>query len=161
MWCSYENVLLETAPKTHRGHYEKRTRRLAGPSSFLCGCYLRPYLFLNFSTRPPALMNFCWPVKNGWHSEQTSSLSSGLVDIVINVLPHAQVTLHSTYLGWIPSFMLIPSFFTGGPSVVPLCRKPRYDLHPYRGDIYAASRSSLRCLIYLPPIGFDMPPGAT
>ena len=55
-----------------------------------------------------------------------------MVDIVINVLPHAQVTLHSTYSGWIPSFMLISSFFTGVPSKTPPCRKPRYDLHPYR-----------------------------
>ena len=72
-------------------------------------------MFLNFSTRPPRLTNFCWPVKNGWHDEQTSSLISGLVDIVINVLPHAQVTLHSTYSGWIPSFMLLPLSCSGRP----------------------------------------------
>ena len=78
-----------------------------------------------------------------------------MVDIVVNVLPHAQVTLHSTYLGWIPSFMLISSFFTGVPSKTLPCRKPRYDKNPYRGapcdttkppsmpDLFAAGTDSI------------------
>ena len=55
----------------------------------------RLYFCLNFSTRPPLCANFCWPVKNGWHAEQTSRRSSGLVDLVTKEFPHAQVTLHS------------------------------------------------------------------
>ena len=73
------------------------------------------YFVLNFSTRPPRFTNFCCPVKNGWHAEHTSSLSSGLVDLVTNSFPHAQVTLHSTYSGWIPSFMLLPLSCSGCP----------------------------------------------
>ena len=67
-----------------------------GPIRGLVVCHYKLYLFLNFSTRPPRLTILAAPVKNGWQAEQTSSLSSGLVDFVINVLPHAQVTLHST-----------------------------------------------------------------
>ena len=39
-----------------------------------------------------------------------SVLISDSVDFVMNVLPHAQVTLHSLYSGWIPFFMLFTSF---------------------------------------------------
>ena len=69
-----------------------------------------------------------------------SVLISDSVDLVINVLPHAQVTLHSTYSGWIPSFMLISSFFTGDSSKAPPRRKPRYDLHPYRGALCSTTK---------------------
>ena len=79
-------------------------------SRFLFPDQSKWYLFLNFSTRPPLWANFCCPVKNGWHAEQMSVLISSCVDLVINVLPHAQVTLHSLYSGWIPFFMLITSF---------------------------------------------------
>src|SRR6266545_6948893 len=48
----------------------------------------------------------CLPVKNGWHFAQTSTCSSGLVEPVVNVLPHAHVTFAWTYLGWIFSFMV-------------------------------------------------------
>jgi hypothetical protein len=36
------------------------------------------------------------PVKNGWHTEQISVLSSLRVDPVVNVFPHAQVTTASS-----------------------------------------------------------------
>ena len=75
-----------------------------------CRRQSRLYLFLNFSTLPPRFINFCCPVKNGWHSEQTSNLISSSVDIVRNELPHAQVTSHSLYSGWIPSFMFFHLF---------------------------------------------------
>ena len=42
-----------------RRQHEKRACDTQVLFLCLCGCYLRPYLFLNFSTRPPALMNFC------------------------------------------------------------------------------------------------------
>ena len=45
---------------------------------------------------------------------------SSWVDFVTNVLPHAQVTLHSLYLGWIPSFMLITSFLLRFPTFAKL-----------------------------------------
>lgn len=40
--------------------------------------------------------NFCWPVKNGWHSLHRSTTSSGLVERVLKVLPQLQRTVHST-----------------------------------------------------------------
>ena len=65
-------------------------------------------LFLNLSTRPPASTNFCLPVKKGWHLEQTSTLiSEPLVDFVTTVSPHAHLITHSSYLGWIASFIFI------------------------------------------------------
>jgi hypothetical protein len=50
-------------------------------------------------------MNFCVPVKKGWHWEQISTRISFFVDFVMNVLPHAQVTAHSWYSGWTSFFM--------------------------------------------------------
>jgi len=38
-------------------------------------------------------------VKNGWHAEQISVRMSPAVDLVSNVLPHAQVTVAFSYLG--------------------------------------------------------------
>ena len=64
-----------------------------------------PNFFLNFSTRPALSMNFCLPVKNGWHWEQISTRISFFVDLVVNVLPQAQVTTHSWYSGWTSFFM--------------------------------------------------------
>jgi len=66
-------------------------------------CFL-PYFLLKRSTRPSLSMNFCLPVKNGWHAEQISTLMAGLVERVSNLLPHAQLTLDTTYSGWIPFF---------------------------------------------------------
>src|SRR2546423_7917726 len=51
-------------------------------------------------------MRCCFPVKNGWQFEHTSTCSSGLVEPVVNVLPQAQVTFAWMYLGWILSFMV-------------------------------------------------------
>ena len=39
-----------------------------------------PNFFLNFSTRPALSMNFCLPVKKGWHWEQISTRISFFVD---------------------------------------------------------------------------------
>src|SRR5579859_1465899 len=50
-------------------------------------------------------MRCCLPVKNGWQFEHTSTCSSGFVEIVWNVLPHAHTTFDAMYLGWIFSFM--------------------------------------------------------
>jgi hypothetical protein len=41
-------------------------------------------------------MSFCFPVKKGWHLEQTSTRISGLVDRVRMTSPHAQVMVVST-----------------------------------------------------------------
>src|SRR5205823_9138420 len=50
-------------------------------------------------------MRCCFPVKNGWQLEHTSTWSSGFVEPVTKVLPQAHVTFAWTYLGWIFSFM--------------------------------------------------------
>ena len=60
---------------------------------------------MNFSTRPAVSTNRWVRVKNGWHFEQTSTRISGFTDRVFTVSPHAQMTVHSTYWGWIPFFM--------------------------------------------------------
>ena len=38
-------------------------------------------------------MSFCLPVKNGWHWAQTSTWITGVVERVMNVLPHAHWTV--------------------------------------------------------------------
>lgn len=45
-------------------------------------------------------------MKNGWQEEHTSNLISSFVDFVTNSFPHAHVTLHSIYSGWIPCFIV-------------------------------------------------------
>jgi hypothetical protein len=52
----------------------------------------RPNFFENRSTRPSVSISYWRPVKNGWQAEQISRCSSGLVERVMNVLPHAQRT---------------------------------------------------------------------
>jgi hypothetical protein len=42
-------------------------------------------------------MNFCCPVKSGWHAEQISTEIVGSVDPVVNVDPQAQLTFASGY----------------------------------------------------------------
>ena len=101
-----------------------------------CRRQSRLYLFLNFSTLPPRFINFCCPVKNGWHSEQTSNLISSSVDIVTNELPHAQVTLHSLYSGWIPSFMLF-HLFPAQAMPLHICCKTALD----RCDLFDSSHN--------------------
>ncbi len=61
--------------------------------------YFFPYFRLKRSTRPSLSMNFCLPVKKGWHEEQISTLIAGRVERVSNLLPHAQLTFESTYSG--------------------------------------------------------------
>ena len=89
----------------------KKKERLANryQRSFISNDYLTiARRFLNLSTRPPASTNFCLPVKKGWHLEQTSTLiSEPLVDLVTTVSPHAHLITHSSYLGWIASFISI------------------------------------------------------
>src|SRR5207249_10702073 len=63
-----------------------------------------PYFFVKRSTRPSVSISFCRPVKNGWQFEQISRCSSGLVDRVFQVAPHAQRASTSWYLGWMASF---------------------------------------------------------
>ena len=63
-----------------------------------------PNFFVNRSTRPSVSISFCRPVKNGWQFEQISRCSSGFVDRVFHVAPHAQRASTSWYLGWMPSF---------------------------------------------------------
>src|SRR5262245_43464347 len=63
------------------------------------------YLRWNFSTRPVVSTNFILPVKNGWHTEQISTEMFFLVLRVTNLLPQPQVTVQSSYLGWMSFFM--------------------------------------------------------
>src|SRR5262249_61741371 len=63
------------------------------------------YLRWNFSTRPVVSTNFIFPVKKGWQAEQISTLMFFFVLRVLNLLPQPQVTVASTYSGWMPSFM--------------------------------------------------------
>jgi hypothetical protein len=49
-----------------------------------------PNRFVKRSTRPSVSTSFCRPVKNGWQLLQISRCSSGLVDRVFHVAPHAQ-----------------------------------------------------------------------
>src|SRR5690606_18977396 len=56
-----------------------------------------PYFFLNLSTRPPVSTNFCWPVKNGWHTAQISTRRFFLTEPVSNVFPQEQVTVVTWY----------------------------------------------------------------
>jgi hypothetical protein len=48
-----------------------------------------PKRFVNRSTRPSVSTSFWRPVKNGWQLLQISRCSSGLVDRVFHVAPHA------------------------------------------------------------------------
>src|SRR6266850_790253 len=78
---------------------------LAAVSAVLrCAAVCAPNFFVNRSTRPSVSISFWRPVKNGWHAEQISRCSSGLVERVLKVLPQAQRTSTSLYFGWIPSF---------------------------------------------------------
>ena len=67
-----------------------------------------PNLLAKRCTRPPESISFCWPVKNGWQALQMSTRISDFVERVWKVLPQVQVTVQSTYSGWI-------SFFIGSP----------------------------------------------
>src|SRR5438045_1357081 len=68
------------------------------------------YLRWNFSTRPVVSTYFILPVKNGWHAEQISTVMFFLVLRVVNRLPQPQVTVASSYLGWISAFMVSSGF---------------------------------------------------
>src|SRR5437762_14017007 len=63
------------------------------------------YFLWNRSTRPAVSTSFCLPVKKGWHFEQISRWISGLVDRVLNVSPHAHLTVASTYSGCMFAFI--------------------------------------------------------
>src|SRR5947208_16137059 len=78
----------------------------AGVSAALASLRLSQlYFFWNFSTRPVVSTNFILPVKNGWHAEQISTEMFFLVLRVTNLLPQPQVTVHSSYFGWMSFFM--------------------------------------------------------
>jgi len=63
--------------------------------------------------RPSRSTCFILPVKNGWQALQISTFIPGSVLRVTNELPQPHVTLVSTYLGCIPSFMTNSTVFTG------------------------------------------------
>src|SRR5204862_4752057 len=58
-----------------------------------------PNRLVKRSTRPSVSISFWRPVKNGWQLLQISRCSSGLVDRVFHVAPHAQRASMSWYLG--------------------------------------------------------------
>src|SRR5215831_6736767 len=73
-------------------------------------CFLRLsqlYLRWNFSTRPVVSTYFILPVKNGWQAEQISTVMFFFVLRVVKRLPQPQVTVASSYAGWMPSFMAV------------------------------------------------------
>src|SRR3954465_5752918 len=72
-----------------------------------------PNFFVNRSTRPSVSSSFCRPVKNGGQFEQISRCSSGLVDLVCQVAPHAQRASTLWYLGWMFSFTATPCLLQG------------------------------------------------
>src|SRR3954462_10604700 len=83
-------------------------RSYLASSTFTSSVFLRLsqlYLRWNFSTRPVVSTYFILPVKNGWHAEQISTVMFLRVLRVTNLLPHPQVTVDSTYSGWMPSFI--------------------------------------------------------
>jgi hypothetical protein len=69
------------------------------------------YFFWNFSTRPVVSTNYILPVKNGWQAEQISTVMFFLVLRVVNLLPQPQVTVASTYAGWMSAFMAASGMF--------------------------------------------------
>src|SRR6266403_775230 len=71
------------------------------------------YLRWNFSTRPVVSTNFILPVKNGWQAEQISTVMFFLVLRVVNLLPQPQVTVASSYFGWMSFFMARSGEFSG------------------------------------------------
>src|SRR5262249_6089039 len=82
----------------------------ASAAGFASSAFLRLsqlYFFWNFSTRPVVSTNFILPVKNGWHAEQISVLMALRVLRVVNLLPQPQVTVASSYLGWMSFFMAL------------------------------------------------------
>jgi hypothetical protein len=69
--------------------------RLSEPTYPVFAAAPRLNLRWNRSTRPAVSMNFCFPVKKGWHFEQTSTRMSCLVERVWMTSPHAQVIVVS------------------------------------------------------------------
>lgn len=61
----------------------------------------------NRSIRPAVSTSFCLPVKKGWQAEQISTVIFFAVDRVSMTFPQAQVIVVSSYLGCMPSFMLV------------------------------------------------------
>src|SRR5829696_4010922 len=52
----------------------------------------------------------CFPVKNGWQLEHTSTRSSWRVEPTVHSVPHEpQCTFDSKYLGWISAFTAVLS----------------------------------------------------
>src|ERR1019366_1022640 len=85
----------------------------AGAASAVSPAFLRLsqlYFFWNFSTRPVVSTNFILPVKNGWHAEQISVLMFFFVLRVTNLLPQPQVTVVSSYFGWMSFFIGLARF---------------------------------------------------
>src|SRR5437868_15317475 len=74
------------------------------------------YLRWNFSTRPVVSTYFILPVKNGWQAEQISTVMFLRVLRVTNLLPQPQVTVVSSYLGWMSAFM---GSSGAGPGAIP------------------------------------------
>ena len=56
----------------------------------------RRYFRWKRSTRPAVSRNFCFPVKKGWHLEQTSTRIDGTVERVWMTSPQLQVIVVST-----------------------------------------------------------------
>src|SRR6185503_1594155 len=77
---------------------------LAAAAAFRVSSVCAPNFLVKRSTRPSVSISFCRPVKKGWQFEQISRCSSGLVDLVFQVAPHAHRASTSKYFGWIPCF---------------------------------------------------------
>src|SRR5262249_41287236 len=87
------------------GYFAACSLAVAAAAAASCLRLSQLYLRWNFSTRPVVSTYFILPVKNGWHAEQISTVIFLRVLRVTNLLPQPQVTVASTYSGWMPDFI--------------------------------------------------------
>src|SRR5262245_4710469 len=107
-FADYERNMVFSRKETPIRRNGGRTGRSYLEVSAASPCFLRLsqlYLRWNFSTRPVVSTYFILPVKNGWQAEQISTVMFFLVLRVTNLLPQPQVTVASTYSGWMPDFI--------------------------------------------------------
>ena len=83
-------------PRERVAQQVAEAQRLSSPSLGRLGVW---YFWRKRSTRPAVSTSRCLPVKNGWHSAQTSVWISAIVERVSNVLPHAHFTSGRGVLG--------------------------------------------------------------
>src|SRR5258707_14147635 len=91
--------------KDRKSYFAGSSLATAAPTAPCFFLWSQLYLRWNFSTRPVVSTYFILPVKKGWQAEQISTMMFFLVLRVVNLLPQPQVTVASSYLGWMSFFM--------------------------------------------------------